>query len=1106
MKNTKQGSALLIVLGFLSFMVVSAVAFSIYMRSERLPSSAMRRTVTTRHLVKAALARAIGDIDDALRAEPFPGCMGDKGPTIQNAQSGKWNKYGNARRASWVGRVFMPLAWMDRDGDEAVVENRHDGQIDSTSDNGDLYSIPSIRLDRDSVSTMTLEGLGYVPPPLVNEARLLGRRSWSSAWRYFDYDAGRYAYTALNVSDYFDINRLNANTNRNSGGAGRISLAYLFADTNGKVNQSQVREFDNFVSSTRGGEAGQYPFVSMLDYSLALQNTLSGNLANPFFDRLTGGGNQSAFYGKVFPISTDRASSLLSLMTDTVYLKNARPVFLTDSWFGATNTTYRTDVCDLSYPQWQPFWKYEDGYDPLSLCFPPKTPFLKELLINDSFSLPAVFALYDYLDEDSQPSSLVMPCLERAPMICGFRLVPYGGVQLSLTCKQTILQPAAQGQPSPGTKEEYFMKFNIPKTDVHVSLVYPFKRDRPGESTSYKVQAFARVFFAPAGAPARTGGFGTIDWTTRAAQTSLAQLDANPTANQQPNPTGVTPPNSTILLISEKKSITVPSSIATEEDANCGNGFYVSLPAYDSQTDKPGDGWKILETETLTGQSPQIPSTFSGSEFAFLDAGYAQIAQLPNNTPLVPQISLVLRVEGDDGTVDLVPANFADDALIDKSIDPSYATRWNSAVTLRTSYLPNNVPLFKFATTFSGGKTFALDPTALQALVAGASGTPVPIPTEPWPTDAYVCCDPRYNWAPEDWVKRTDNGDLYQIWLDRAHELLGADSAHDVDIFMEVSNAGYLQSAYEFMFLPRVCDWSENHSACGVWGLLNGSGRYPDGNPKGDVKDLANYGLMWRSFLPKTLGGEDVFEKLGTNERGVQNNATGFRINPYTDNAMIFRAAIENTPLGWWAASTNDTTSSRGSAFKNNDLKKGLEYTFGPNSDFDKDKWAQEKVIAVSEALRTALAGAPSANSGLPAAADAWKTAFDAIWANSFDADDENKLFGIDMGSATLLHGVDRKFLYGFWRDCFACSQQLFLIFVRAESTALGGSGEGRTPGQLGGRAVALVWRDPKEPPSSWEPNDDKLELPYAMAEGEQTKEKTRTPHKTRILFYHQFD
>ena len=61
----KKGSALLIVLGLLSFMVVSAVSFSIYMRQSRLPSSYLRRNLAARHLVRAALARAIDELEGA---------------------------------------------------------------------------------------------------------------------------------------------------------------------------------------------------------------------------------------------------------------------------------------------------------------------------------------------------------------------------------------------------------------------------------------------------------------------------------------------------------------------------------------------------------------------------------------------------------------------------------------------------------------------------------------------------------------------------------------------------------------------------------------------------------------------------------------------------------------------------------------------------------------------------------------------------------------------------------------------------------------------------------------------------------------------------------
>ena len=92
------------------------------------------------------------------------------------------------------------------------------------------------------------------------------------------------------------------------------------------------------------------------------------------------------------------------------------------------------------------------------------------------------------------------------------------------------------------------------------------------------------------------------------------------------------------------------------------------------------------------------------------------------------------------------------------------------------------------------------------------------------------------------------------------------------------------------------------------------------------------------------------------------------------------------------------------------------------------------------------------------------------------------------------LFDVDRMFLHSYWRDCFANKQQLFLIFVRAESTALGGTGEG-TPAQQGGRAVALVWRDPLPPTG-----EDVLE------HDNNQYQPLRHPHKMRILFYRQFD
>ena len=105
----RKGSALLIVLGMLSFMLFSGIAFSVYMRQTRLPSSFLRRTSVTRLLAKAALAEAISEIDAAIGNDPHPG-----------------GRRGSSNSNYWDHRIFT-------------------GQ--STAYNGD------------TISTLTLEGL-----------------------------------------------------------------------------------------------------------------------------------------------------------------------------------------------------------------------------------------------------------------------------------------------------------------------------------------------------------------------------------------------------------------------------------------------------------------------------------------------------------------------------------------------------------------------------------------------------------------------------------------------------------------------------------------------------------------------------------------------------------------------------------------------------------------------------------------------------------------------------------------------------------------------------------------------------------------------------------
>ena len=195
-RHSQRGSALLIVLGFLSFMVVSAVAFAIWMRTERLPSSALRRSVANRYLVKAALAQAMSRVDDAVRSHPFPGAWNT------NNQATAYRDSNNCAYDWWESRVFMPP---DPEG------------VGTISGKEETRYAPITK----TVSVLNLEALGYLPPMLVNDVRLLSRASWAAQWEYFNFDAGRYAFCAVNVSDLLDINKIAADSPRTSAAATR---------------------------------------------------------------------------------------------------------------------------------------------------------------------------------------------------------------------------------------------------------------------------------------------------------------------------------------------------------------------------------------------------------------------------------------------------------------------------------------------------------------------------------------------------------------------------------------------------------------------------------------------------------------------------------------------------------------------------------------------------------------------------------------------------------------------------------------------------------------------------------------------------------------------
>lgn len=116
----------------------------------------------------------------------------------------------------------------------------------------------------------------------------------------------------------------------------------------------------------------------------------------------------------------------------------------------------------------------------------------------------------------------------------------------------------------------------------------------------------------------------------------------------------------------------------------------------------------------------------------------------------------------------------------------------------------------------------------------------------------------------------------------------------------------------------------------------------------------------------------------------------------------------------------------------------------------------------------------------------------------------DNQRTFLEVSLAEPLHGVDRKFLYSYWRECFANRQQLYLVFVNAEPASAGGGGIGGVS-QLGGRAVALVWRDPAMPELNGATRMKRDALRSNVNSYRQNR-KNCPPHRSRVLFFHQFD
>ena len=1091
--HRKQGSALLIVLGFLSFMVVSAVAFAIYMRAERRPSSAFRRVAATRHLVKAALAEAISRVDDAVRDDPFPGlcATNNNGAALDPSRSYTFADSSQAMDV-WHGRVFMPPS--------------HQGK---TTDAETRFAPAD-----ETVSVLTLEGLGYLPPSLVNDVRFLSRSSWAAAWQQLPFDAGRFAYCAVNVSDFLDVNRLAADKPRTAEAKNRLSLAHLFDDkfdpldatkkaadisSDGSVENptgNRHTEFDNNTKkgSYKEGDADPMqkvdntaPYVSLLDYNLALGASWAPEGRRFFRDWLDGtmvGGD--TYYN------------------DSAKKAVAKSPFITDTW--RTNETWTVDI---STEAGQPFTKdlLEEKADPdlIRKVFQAGGDFSDAVFKNELFNRGVQFLLYDYLDHDDVPLSPVMPCVERVPMLTGLKWA-----NLLPAKKWEFLNPP-ETKTEEGTQTDYMIKSDWfrPSLDLEALIVFPFRDAglRPNDpKKKYKAQAFMRFVLVAGDLSWRLNSQGTIADLLRPKDDEWQQLQGKMSAFSDDG--------FWLSAASEVKEFSIKDICKdppTEEE-KCGWKTPLTFrfedlserPFFTKTTPKSQGGMN----STATPPSPTytiktFPLKVEGGQYSWLWKGEGPKNELPD-VPLVPYVCAWVRILDNDGNVvDLVPA------VVEDTGGPSFLDPWGKLG-------GTGQPLLRFQSNVS------LNLKDLKDGGVDVSGG------ENWTPKSLYAVDPRINNAPEFWFNVEGDVD-FTTWLGKVHDFMKLEDDRDQDIFMFVSNQGVLQSLGEWAFLPSCVD-----RVPGDPQSVNNDG-YPADI---DKKDSVIAKCAWRTYpLSSDLYGDFANAK----EKKVgRSNAKECLVNPHTDNLGVMMAALANTPMNYWAAAQG--VDDNVTLFDK--IRGDVEKPFKKFADFSKYAFNENKseyasftykeLVQIAQTFMSAMGGLElntvnavaqniigngfDANKQHNAVAQflkqeirkgvlpsaVWQTVWDSLWdASGFNVRADapasfEDLLGVPLSEP--LYGVDRKFLYSYWRDCFANNQQLFLIFVRAESSALGGPGEG-TPAQQGGRAVALVWRDPDASEGNGSSGRDRdMEPQY-------NEEKNRQrPHRTRILFYHQFD
>lgn len=333
--------------------------------------------------------------------------------------------------------------------------------------------------------------------------------------------------------------------------------------------------------------------------------------------------------------------------------------------------------------------------------------------------------------------------------------------------------------------------------------------------------------------------------------------------------------------------------------------------------------------------------------------------------------------------------------------------------------------------------------------------------------------DPRFNYRAANWIQNTKDGaGIPNNGINPSTLALLGKEGRDGDVFMTVSNAGELLSPGELGFILRPFKYNAG-SGTGV-NFRNRTAVDPA------VDDSDAYFRTIRLYdHSKTdpvddmirLTADPVFRYITA--QNADGTVQGARVNPLSDIPLVLSAAIEQTPADYWFASKD--FSANKSLLQANNFNKFL-------STSDWRKFTNAWVSCLLNIPNVIQRPTPPNQPQRPAGSEmrtSWQyglpdyySRFDVFgWYSEGDSQTIFNPFGVkpkDVPGApatlgTPLHEIDRKMLYSFSLEAFSDRQQLFLYILRAEVTvpSFGSSQESGTRSLAGGRAVALVWRDP---------------------------------------------